>query len=93
MSMVERVARALYERNEARSNVLGPPWEKLMELPMRLHYEEMARVAVEAMREPTAEMVAAVIAKYGYLPGGTFWADVHNTMIDAALKEQGSGSK
>ena len=48
--------------------------------------EEMARAAIEAMREPTEAMLNAARdhANQSYIPNGSWAWDV---MIDAALKE------
>lgn len=86
MTMIEKVAKALYDKEESRSNVLGPPWEGLMELPIQLHYRGLARTAIEAMREPSEAMRDASYA--GEAPGepnsfDTMWEQA----IDAALKE------
>lgn len=55
-SMIERVARAIYEADDAWSEAF--PWPNLAESPNRPNeYRRVARAAIEAMREPTDEMV------------------------------------
>ena len=46
-------------------------------------YEDYARAAIAAMREPTPAMVKA-----GYEMGGSPRADIWRAMIDAALAEE-----
>jgi len=74
MSMIERVARAIQDRCRERGfNVCPAPL---------VHH--IAAAAIEAMREPTEEMVDACdinIPTEGMIYG--VWRD----MIDAALKE------
>jgi hypothetical protein len=71
--MVERVERAI---ENATSDMEGSP------MPSHL-----ARVAIEAMREPTAEMVKHVEKHPGLLGYGDDGFDwIWSTMIDAALK-------
>lgn len=48
-------------------------------------YRKAARAAIEAMREPTAEMLAACYPRYG-IPENPLYANVWRTMIDAALR-------
>ena len=54
VAVVERVAQALYEVDIGRT-VSSTEWSALTG---RLVYRGMARAAIEAMREPTDEMVA-----------------------------------
>lgn len=52
------------------------------------HYQDMARAAIEAMREPTQEMMAGVDCageKAEWLSGKAWKAGYH-AMIDSALK-------
>jgi hypothetical protein len=73
MSMVDKVAEAMsYADRMWEHSAIG-------------NYEALARVAIEAMREPTREMTRAIRD-----PGG--WVDetpeeIYRQMIDAALKE------
>ena len=68
-AMVQRVARAIRAR--------------MLEGPVRYEYEELARAAIAAMREPTATMSASGerILNESALP-------VWQAMIDAALAEE-----
>jgi len=87
--MVERVAEAAYAKCMANSaNLLPlppdlevlvnePPWSELAE-QFKLHWREIARASIEAMREPTTEMAMA----HPMLP----CRDVWRLMIDEALK-------
>lgn len=74
--MIERVAKALWADRHP-----DDEWTAEDERDYLGH----ARAAIEAMREPTQKMVEALIAQFGYMPSATFWADVHNVAIDAAL--------
>jgi hypothetical protein len=87
MSMVEKVARAI--------DVAGTTW--LNEQPWRVEWydvpgEVLARAAIEAMREPSEEMLAA--AESGYTLSNPYcdyseaaFKRAVERMIDAALKE------
>jgi len=57
MSKIERVAKAMYERMEGQRSNIVAKWED-MHLPVRMHFMDGARAAIEAMREPTKEMLA-----------------------------------
>jgi hypothetical protein len=50
-------------------------------------YADIARVCIEAMREPTTEMVDATIAAYQQKAGSLDYDEVWRIMIDAALQE------
>jgi len=58
MSKIERVAKAMYERMEGQRSNIVAKWED-MHLPVRMHFMDGARAAIEAMREPTREMLVA----------------------------------
>ena len=89
-SMVERVARALYEllRKDFRDQAV---WERTTEMDREV-FRPFARAAIVAMREPTDEMVDAGFHKadtndrseraYRWVAD-----DVWHAMIDAALEE------
>jgi hypothetical protein len=92
-SMIERVARALYERarNPAAPAEGGyvsndePPYTTL---DGKWNLSDMARAAIEAMREPTEAMVTA--GGHAALDSVSQRADARDAweaMIDAALKE------
>ena len=84
LSMIERVARAIVE---------NPPEERQESTPdgwrIIRNFERTARAAIEAMREPTDEMVRAMIWQVNAWQDekGTD-QDVWYAPIDAALKEQ-----
>lgn len=78
--MVGRVAGAIREIRVGEHYCLAPD-----------EAEEIARAAIEAMREPTAKMIASADAKAygGIAPGEMQYHDAKHTwesMIDAALK-------
>jgi hypothetical protein len=86
--MVERVARALCV--DAHSGRLSPdaimtcgPRSEIGKPAWRL-FEDRARVAIAAMREPTEAMVDAQMRKVGYLQSSP---DGYRAMIDEALRE------
>ena len=87
MDMIERVARAVKN-----ANVNGSKYD------LTDHYAEaIARAAIEAMREPTEDMVESGAWKTGtaqycehLVPRALNEArDVFNTMIEHALNKQG----
>ena len=74
--MIERAAMAIYEadgRWACGFDRLEPDW--------RDHYQDVARAAIEAMREPTDEMRARYAARTGLSLGVATWGH----LIDAAL--------
>lgn len=75
-SMIERVAKG-------QSDFDGRPWLSMSKAD-RVRYLERAKIAIEAMREPTGEMLDAVY-NYGgdYISRGAWMAS-----IDEALKEE-----
>jgi len=86
--MVERVARAMFNDDEAHSDSWGwdqhPPrdWDAdQIEDCERGTYRRNARAAIEAMREPTEAMIRA--GEDGFSPAGTY-----GMMIDEALKTE-----
>lgn len=86
MTMVEKVARALFAR-KVEEFVCDGSWEENASL--HDDFRADARAAIEAMREPTDAMVDAARAHHEghpYLPYSLF-----NSMIDAALNEEVSG--
>lgn len=95
MEMVERVAKAIFESDHTdRLKALGDePWLKWEELArgMRRHFEYAARAAIEAMREPTEEMIKmGLYDEKGFNRLGVCTGDLTNAytrMISAALKE------
>lgn len=103
-TMIERVARAIAgadpeQQGQIDDSEMGEYfWEKYRE-----HYLPLARAAIEAMREPTPDMISAGIKRevaWEYGERGD-WDDesgphvpshaAYQSMIDAALNEQVSG--
>jgi hypothetical protein len=79
-SMIERVARAIYEDRNGAGCV---PWARRGGEIQRPYLSD-ARAAIVAMREPTKGMVSSGQSKCDdYLDSVECWI----TMIDAALKE------
>ena len=86
MTMIEKVARALYEYQRALGNVVIPSWEESVSL--KNYWYDLARVAIEAMREPTeAAMKDCADDNSGapYCADHSFLIEQWNKMIDAAL--------
>lgn len=75
--MIERVAASLHVEG------LMVPYAGLPEI-MKDKYRMMAKRAIEAMREPTDEMLKAF---YGDMPCEQWLGNDWRDMIDAALKE------
>lgn len=91
MSMVEKVARAIYEATPF-PNTEGPYEAQTDEY--RRMCKVLARAAIEALREPTEEMAnegmnAGTDADDPYEPGNMSSATIPiwQAMLDAALKE------
>jgi hypothetical protein len=80
-SMVERVARALYAHDAARSRIASPAWDEC-EPVYRQHFQEQARLAIAATRLTDDD-----VASHPTL--GTEGQEWHNFVVDEALKEQG----
>lgn len=85
--MVERVAMAVhktleFERAFANTNEMVP-WGKAND-DQKLHARIIARAAIEAMREPTKEMLSDGELSIGGLPATLA---VWEAMIDAALQD------
>lgn len=89
--MVERVARAIYERDEAGAGT-PVPWDDAGPLTVA-HAYNVARAAIEAMRIPTKEMVDAGMSEISDVtvsdPKASAWDAMrfYRAMIDAALSE------
>jgi hypothetical protein len=81
--MVERVARALYER-QAKLNHYDHSWEVIAGMAKGIadEFRADARTAIEAMREPTPSMRNAIMGNTTEFDVDAVWNDV----IDAALK-------
>ena len=95
MTMLEKVAKALFEYQQSLRNVAGLSWE--YEWATNGNYwMPLARAAINAMREPTPHMLTALhpderrAAKDERVSGFLdFWdaEDVWKAMISAALDE------
>lgn len=82
MNMVEKVARAMHEYS-VKVDAMSPQWIDLNNVPptAKAHLFAVAKAAIEAMKEPTKEMLDAG-------PGDPYMdAYVWEKMIKAALKE------
>lgn len=82
--MVERVARAIYERNSKRTNYV---WPDDVYPAIRNRCLRDARAAIEAMREPTEEMVNAGAVAEGDTNLEAQARSLWEAMIDAILKD------
>jgi len=85
MSMVEVVARAIYNKRNGAGAV---PWSR-REASHKEPYRSDARAAIEAMKVPSAEMVEAgqnLCERQTYSPPDM--AFIFRHMIDAALAEK-----
>lgn len=87
MTMIERVARALFDELNKSIEVDGwrRDWESCGTY-LRDCFREAARVAIEAMREPTTEMWSAGQREVYEGSARDAWA----AMIDAALGKEGA---
>lgn len=81
--MIERVAKALFLKNNPRLS-----WEEeSRQFPGSTgHFRLSAKIAIEAMREPTAAMRRAG-AEAAAPPFASVYAE-YEAMIDAALKDE-----
>lgn len=77
--MVERVAKALHKAHYERGRGLPPSWDAIDRFEREM-WLFSARAAIEAMREPTRDMISA--ANRNNHPRDI---DTWQTMIDAAL--------
>lgn len=94
--MVERVARAMYERMRAEYKIGGiipaitcwPPWESAKEIEKETRRDQAA-AAIKEMREPTEAMLEAA-HRESWDRGDDTWMFQHSrewkSMIDEALK-------
>lgn len=75
MSMIDRVAKAIFHARFG--NCVGERWEATSDADRRSHID-MARAAIEAMREPTPEIQACFDK---YVDEAPLWGE----LIDVAL--------
>ena len=82
--MIERVAKALSEREGS------GPWEGgLLGESGREMWRKTARAAIEAMREPTPDMIQSAIPELLYDDQQDCIGAAYTAMIDEALSERG----
>lgn len=79
--MIERVAKALYDISLRKMN--SAEWEDAGSFTQDTKRRE-ARAAIEAMREPTRDMIDAAATVDRYAEPGEEWGP----MIDTALREK-----
>lgn len=86
MTMLEKVARALVEARYPGSMTVSALENGRIILPPDIWSAALveARAAVEAMRDPTPEMVLI----FPHAEGRVTYKGVYSAMIDAALKEK-----
>jgi len=83
MTMVERVARALCWKNGMNPDLtLGGDGQNFL----WHEYVSQARAAIDAMREPTPQVSAAVNSA---ITSGALSMEVLGVFVDAALSEEG----
>jgi len=85
MTMVERVARALWqERSQRRMHGTSRPYHFARE-----HWDSLARAALTAMREPSADMGLAMLDQLepGSMPRSMPVCRMFTAAINAALTE------
>lgn len=97
MSMIERVARAIYEADHRSGG--WSEWDYVDEAhpgnkALKDRYRKQARAAIKAMRGPTVAMHMAAVAGYTVRDGRCRPAalrDAYDAWIDTALNEQVTG--
>ena len=87
-NMVERVAKAIYLDGY---RILGGNWDAVNLKDRIPVWYPRARAAIEALREPTEEMMMAGNGPANRSEWPTSPKDVWKAMIDEALKEQNDG--
>lgn len=89
MGMVERVARALFEKEAARFRQ-SYGWDEIVKYAGtegRQHYTDAARAAIEAGKYQDADEDACVVAEHRVGLHGALIAEAHDALIDAILAE------
>jgi hypothetical protein len=82
--MIQRVAAAMWDRtHDGRWDDWGDGQDE-----SRIIHRDDARVAIEAMREPTEAMVDAAWASWEDVDGSKGFVGVWQAMIDAALGDK-----
>lgn len=88
-TMIERVARAIYEADDAWSTAF--PWPSMASSEQSPdNYRRIARAAIEAMREPTEAMREKIALEDWTGVRDISWTDGWQIMTDAALSEDSS---
>lgn len=93
MTMIDRMAQAMYASERLVNRSTGQPleWEDLPPAVQR-RWRKRSRAAIEAMREPTEQMLAtsgahAAVGGVGRPSDGDKARDVWREMIDAIRRE------
>ena len=82
MNMIEKVARSIaYQLQENKYGKILTEWEEFAD-NHKIEMSCLAKAAIAAMREPTEEMIEALLKSY---PDHVI--ECYQSMTDAALKE------
>lgn len=82
--MIERVAKILFDNIQSKMPDFKPlDWDKYND---QNHFKSMARAAIEAMKEPTEEMMKIIDCKHGWHEGECDCKNIYVNMIEASLK-------
>lgn len=85
MTMLEKIARAICKARGNDPDAGANIFYKSTQLPAQWQtFEKEARAALEAMRDPTPEMVLI----FPHAEGRVTYKEVYSAMIDAVLKEK-----
>jgi len=91
MKMIEKVARAVcaaHDGNDPDQPTTGLPDGP--DVPLWHDYRNFAIAALEAMREPSADMIiAGVYRANGFASAGNRMCNGYRAMIDKAIQESG----
>lgn len=98
MTMIAKVAKAIYDAfdlNNERGGYIGAyRWlDDRTTIDGEFNLSKIAKAAIEAMREPTDEMIVAALLYMDYekqRPGKSAWngRSMWKSMIDEALKDE-----
>jgi hypothetical protein len=84
--MIERVAKAIWDQERKQPDCgHRPDWE-VLNVTAADAYRAKAKAAIEAMREPTDQMIDDGYEAGGYTPDPSDVPAAFRAMIDAALK-------
>ena len=81
MTMLEKVAKAIYDSSQSRSNLASTEWEYV---GLKHFWFDLAQDAIEAMRLSVDDPLMHELNRYAD-HDVWYW---HNEMIDAALNEK-----